>query len=401
MKPERTKQAALAAIAFMAVLAVFFALGAAGAAKTPLQVAIASPGPGEPIFGDTEIRAQVRSGSPIRKVEFYLDGLRVGLAEAPPFRVLVDAGQANVEHTIEVVAYDASGATATASLRTASIQSDLQLDVSLRQLFVSVERDGKPVPDLTKDDFTVVDQGARQTIANFARGDIPFTAVLLLDASSSMQGPGLEAALAGADNFARSMKRLDETKLVLFSDRILLETPFTNTPTILTLGLQNVEAVGGTAVNDALYLAFKRLEPRTGRKVLIVLSDGVDMESVLTMERVRALSRRDPVVVYWLRIQRGPGTPYAFSSWWRDTDEHRHELNQLSEMVAESGGRIQTIQKIEEVKPELTRILQELRDQYVLGYFPTNAKKPGTWHDVEVRSRARNIKVRTHRGYYE
>src|SRR5689334_14149621 len=127
MKPGKPLLAAIA------VLAAFFALGAA---KTPLQVSIISPGAGEPIFGDTEIRAQVRSSSAIRKVEFYLDGVRVGLAEAPPFRALVDAGQANVEHTIEVVAYDASGATATASLRTASIQSDLQVDVSLRQLFV-------------------------------------------------------------------------------------------------------------------------------------------------------------------------------------------------------------------------------------------------------------------------
>src|SRR4029077_96120 len=208
--------------------------GAAPAPKGP-RVAIVSPKPGEPVFGGVEVTAAVQGA--VARVEFYLDGLRVGVAEGPPWQVIMDVGQQNVEHRIEVVAYDKSGATVSASLKTAVITSDEEINVALRPLFITVEQGGKRVLDLGRDDFEILDNGARQSMVTFERGDIPFTAALLLDSSSSMEGGLLETALDGAKSFARSMKSLDEAKLLLFSDRVLLETPFTSAPSILTLGL--------------------------------------------------------------------------------------------------------------------------------------------------------------------
>lgn len=382
--------------------ALLVSLAALAAAQgRQLSVTMISPTPGQPVFGETELRADVR-GSRIQRVEFYLDGLRVGVVENPPYRLLVDAGQENTEHNIEVVAYDAAGNTATASVRTGAIQSDMQVEVALRQLFVNVERNEQPVPNLQKEDFSLTDDGERHEIVTFARGDIPFTAVIAVDGSGSMSGDRLQTALDGARSFARSMKRLDECKLIVFTDRVLRETPFTSTPTILTLGLENLKAQGGTALNDTLYLALKRLQPRTGRKVVIVLSDGIDVDSVLSMERVQALARIDSVVVYWIQVQQGDyEIPAIFSSWWRDADQHQRELTLLRRTVNDSGGRILTVRDIKQVPQALARLLQELRDQYVIGYYPSKTRGSGAWHDLDVNVRSTGAKVRTQRGYVE
>jgi len=342
-------------------------------------------------------------GTPLSRVEVYVDGRRAGSAMAPPWKVLVDVGQVNAAHLIEAVAYDARGARASASLRTAHLQTDEEIRVNLRQVYATVERDGQAVLDLQRGDFEVLDRGKREPLVTFERGDVPFTAVLLLDASTSMRGRQLETALDGARGFVSGMQRLDEAKLLLFSDRFLVETPFTALPTVLTVSLSGVNAGGGTALNDALYLGLKRLGTRSGRRVAVVLSDGIDVESVLDMEQVRAVASRETTAVYWMRIGPASASPLVegVSSAWRDTKGHRREQDLLAQTVDETGGRIENLESVDQVQGALARLIQELRGQYVLGYYPSQPKGSGTWHDVKVAVRRSGVKVRTYRGYRE
>lgn len=384
-------------------------LAAPAAAQLPPRVVILLPPAGQPIFGGTEIVLDVeRGGLGIEKVEIFFDNVRVGVLSRPPWRTIVDAGQENAEHHIEVIVHDTRGTTASAEVRTPRLQVDDEIDVDLQQLFVTIESNGRRQEGLTREDFTILDDGVPQTIATFEGGDIPFTAVLLLDASSSMSGPRLRTAVDGARSFVQSMNRLDEAKVLLFSDQVRKETPFTSVPSILTLGLGDVEAGGGTALNDALYVGLKRLEGRLGRKVLILLSDGVDVESVLPMEQVRAIARRDQVVLYWLWLRRegettdDPGKGPQYYSAWRDAEGHHSQRTQLRDAVLESGGRIEPLDGIEQLRAKLDSILHELRDQYVLGYSPTNLRGSGTRHKVDVRLRSGSgLKVRTQEGYVE
>ncbi|HSS77446.1 MAG TPA: VWA domain-containing protein, partial [Thermoanaerobaculia bacterium] len=273
------------------ILAVLFLLVSFPARA--FEIRIVQPGPGEPILGEVEVRVEVLPpATPVERVEIFLDGVPAGVAERAPFRVLVDAGEDNKEHKLEAVAHGAGGAQARVAITTPRLQTDAEVQVELQQLFVTVHRGGKPVLDLTRDDFTVFDQDVEQPLSTFGRGDAPFTAVLLVDASSSMAGGRLEKALDGARAFFAGMSALDQAKLMLFSDHILLETPFTSIQPVLTLGLRGVKASGGTALNDALYLASKRLETRRGRKIAVLLSDGVDVESVLSIDAARAIARR-------------------------------------------------------------------------------------------------------------
>jgi hypothetical protein len=178
--------------AFLA--AATFSSGAApAAAPAPaaalFSVAILRPQPGQVLFGDVEVEIAVHAaGAPVESVEIYFDGVRAAVLERPPWRAVLQAGQENVEHRLEVVARDAAGRTATAGLAAPRIRSDLEVRVELRQLYVRVERTGAAVLDLERGDFTVLDGGAPQRLVAFARGDAPFTAALLLDASTSMRG---------------------------------------------------------------------------------------------------------------------------------------------------------------------------------------------------------------------
>ena len=353
-------------------------------------------------MGEVEVRAEVvPAGAAVDRIEFFLDGALAGSAAQAPYRILLDAGEENREHQLVVVAHAAGGDRATASLTTPRLPTDAEIQVDLQQLFVTVENGGRPVLDLTKDDFSVLDQGTPQPLVTFGRGDIPFTAVLLVDSSASMQGGRLEKALDGARAFFAAMAPLDQAKLVLFSDHILLETPFTNIQPVLTLGLRGVQAEGGTALNDALYVAVKRLETRRGRKIAVLLSDGVDIESVLSIEEARAISRRQ-VSLYWLRLRRDEDGPNVrLSSAWRDAPEHRRELERLRAAVLESGGRVADLAGVEEIPATLTSLLRELRDQYVLGIAPRRTTGGhGSWHEVKVEARG-GLKARTQDGYFE
>jgi VWFA-related protein len=398
MKPATRRLA----LALLPVFALSLA-AAAPRASQPLTVSILAPPAGEPLFGEVEVELAVRpAGARVVRVEVYLDGVRFGVVERPPWRLQIDVGDANVEHLLEVVAVDAAGATASASLESGTIAVHEQIEVALRPLFVRVERDGRPVLDLRREDFTVFDDGDRQQIVTFERGDVPFTAVVLLDASASMQGGQLGTAVDGVTAFARAMQRMDEAKLLLFADHMLLETPFTSAPSFLTLGLPSVVAHGGTALNDALYLALARLAPRSGRKVVLVLSDGVDVESVLPMSEVLTSARRSGVILYWLRL-RGGVDDEALRSYtpWRAVDLHEREKRLFREAVAESGGRTYDVERVEQVRQRLAEALQELREQYVLGYYPSVLRGPDSWHQVRVEVAGAPAAVRVHRGYLE
>ena len=145
--------------------------------------------PGEPLFGEVEVAVAVRpAATRLERVEVYVDGVRAGVLTKPPWRLVVDVGDANVAHRLRLVATAAGGATATAELTSGTIAVQEQIEVELQPLFVRVERGGAPCPTSRARTSPSSTTACAQQIVTFERGDIPFTAVLLVDASSSMQG---------------------------------------------------------------------------------------------------------------------------------------------------------------------------------------------------------------------
>ncbi len=359
---------------------------------------LVSPAPGEPVFGEVEMIAEVVAETPVRRVTFRVDGIVVGELTEPPYRLNVGVADSGVEHRFEVVAENVNGEVGTSLLVSPRFEIDDEVELELQQLYVTVTGQETRALDLAADDFVVVDNGATQSLVTFERGDVPLTALLLVDASDSMRGERLQAALAGASAFIDGMQDLDQAKLVLFAERVLHDSPFTNFAEVLQTGLEGVEARGSTALNDHLYVALRLLEPRQGRRVIVLLSDGVDVASVLQMREVLTSVRRSQALIYWLRLG---ATASGHTSAWRDVEGHREEFELLERGVEDSGGRILILRDISQTRAAFTEILNELRDQYVLGYYPTNNQGDDSWHEIKVRVRGRGLDVRARQGYID
>jgi Ca-activated chloride channel family protein len=283
-------------------------------------------------------------------------------------------------------------------------QIDEVINVELRQLYATVSgSSGLPALDLTANDFEILDNGQPQTLSTFARGDLALSAVLLMDASASMEGNRLHIAAEGVRAFVSQVLPQDEVSVMLFSDELLMRTSFSNEASTLLAPIAEVNARGGTALNDHLYLALKDLEGRLGRRVVVLLSDGVDVESLLGMEDVRWAAHGSQALLYWIRLQEVSRGRIEHSSSWRDRKGHDEQLRLLETTVVESGGRVEVIPDVEQIGDALQRILRELREQYVLGYQPTQDRDDGAWHKIEVRVRngRGSYRVRTREGYFD
>jgi len=224
-----------------------------------IWVSIVEPKQGDLVIGELDIVVEVVARAEISEVEFQLDGRAIGLLTMEPFRMLVDLGEKNIPHRFSVLARDVEGNTATHAVTTQPIPIAADYEVELQQLYVSVTRNGQRVLDLGRELFEVTDEGDPQELVTFARGEIPFTAVLLIDASSSMYGEKIESAIAGASLFVHGMQELDQAQVMVFSDQLLSTTPITDTKAVLTASLSGTEARGGTALQDHLFVALKLL----------------------------------------------------------------------------------------------------------------------------------------------
>ena len=367
---------------------------------------LVTPRDGKEAIGKIVLEAEVLSVEPIRDVVFFVDGRPVGQLITAPYRMRYDLGEENRSHTIEVVATDIAGRQAKHRVMTTPVPVGGEYDVELQQVYVTVTRDGERVLDLEREDFRVLDEGNSEKLITFERGDVPFTAVLLIDSSASMYGSKIEAARAGATAFIQGMRELDRGKVTVFSDVIQNSTSFSGIREVLTAGLIGATGQGGTAVNDNLYTALKLLETRQGRRLVVLLSDGIDSHSVLDGEDVLDYARRSQAIVYWIRLLKGGESADIengpnMASAWRTPADFRRQAMSLRELVTLSGGRIIPARSTDEIEPVFIDILRELREQYALGYYPTVQRNDGSWRRIKVKVDRGGVKVRTHEGYLD
>ncbi|MEM7351694.1 MAG: VWA domain-containing protein [Acidobacteriota bacterium] len=384
-----------------------------------IDVLITRPEPGESLFDETILAVEVRASEAITEVEFLIDGRSVGKRTQPPYEVRIDVGGENRDRMIEVTARGESSTVGRAKMLAPRIPVHDELEVDLQQLYVTVtRRDGTRALDLTVGDFVVRDERVAQQITTFERGDIPFTAIIMVDGSDSMRGRRLEGSLTGAQRFVSGMRPLDEAKLMVFADRLLDITPWSNTGAPLARALETVSATGGTAIFDHLHMALTLLEQRQGRRVVILLTDGWDSVSALSAEQIRRVARRSQSLIYWVRLagdEPGPGRELGKRRYgvtlkpvrlvptnsWRNLRASRRAYELLEDTVRESGGQIVSVPSVEAISATFEDILAELREQYALGYDPEPRRNDGAWRSIEVELVPRGLKARTRGGYVD
>jgi Ca-activated chloride channel family protein len=165
--------------------------------------------------------------------------------------------------------------------------------------------------------------------------------------------------------------------------------------------VKGIEAGGGTALNDALYLALKLLDNQQGRRLVILFSDGADVLSQLRMDDVLWKARRGQVLLYWIRCRSTRASARRSLGVAQLRREPEGRAASWSRRSRRAAGRIATIPTLDDVGPAFRGILQELRDQYVLGYYPSESKRDASWHKVQVRVDGFGYKVRAREGYVD
>lgn len=366
-----------------------------------ILVRITHPLESSPTFGDIEVVVEVSSVVPIEFVQLGVDGSRIGRRTVAPFTFAVSLGEENESHrfTAEAVAVD--GSRSSTSVVTPAIRVDEFVELALQQTFVTVtDANGQRHLGLEASDFKIFDDREEQEIITFAGGEIPFSAILLLDGSESMIGPQIEAARSGARAFLAGMNDLDEAKVIVFSARLLAASAFSGRDEPLSHLVEAVIPNGGTAINDFLFLSLQRLEQRHGRRVLILLSDGLDVHSVLRMKQVAGVARQSQAQIYWLRLKYKDQKEGELLFSWRAPPDSRQEGRLLERVIRESGGRILTVKAPSEIEAAFQDVLRELRDQYALGYYPSRRHNDGRWRQVKVQVTG-NLRVKSREGYLD
>jgi len=234
------------------------------------------------------------------------------------------------------------------------------------------------VTGLENQHFKVYEDKVEQTITHFASEDAPLSVGFVFDVSGSM-GAKLRKSREAVAQFLKTTNPEDEFFLIQFSDRPELVLPFTQEPEEIQNRLAFTQSKGRTALLDAIYLALHEMKKaRNPRKAILIVSDGGDNSSRYTESEIKNLVREADVQIYAIGIFE----PIASRG---RTAEELAGPGLLSEIAEHTGGRHFPVENVNELPDIAAKIGIELRNQYILGYSPTNRQKDGKYRRVQVK----------------
>lgn len=355
-----------------------------------LAVRIAAPPKGSRVTGPTLAKAEivVPDGRRLETVEFRVNDKTVASLTAPPWEARVTpTGEDLVYLTVVATLDDGSKAEAVRYLKAPEYVEEVE--VNLVELYVAVtDRAGALVRDLQQGDFDVLEAGKPQEISKFELVDnLPLTLGVLLDTSGSMAGSLVETQRAASDFLESVMRPKDRAFAVSFARRPRLEMPPTDDTGAVVRAISELQAVGDTALHDALIQSLYYFRGIQGQRALVLLSDGDDNASYMPYKDALEYARRSGVAVYVIGFNLG-----AFETGLR---------RKLSEIATETGGRVFWASKADELTGIYKEIENELRSRYLVAFYATGEAGKGGFREVEVKVKKGSLKARTARGYYQ
>lgn len=274
----------------------------------------------------------------------------------------------------------------------------LKMDVDVVLVNVTVtDPYNRLVTGLDKENFRVFEDNTEQEIVSFSSEDVPISIGVVFDFSGSMSnkvGKAREAAL----QFFKTANPQDEFFLVSFNERAELTSTFTNSVEDLQSSLMLTAAHGRTALLDAIYLGLSEMRgAHNGKRALLILSDGGDNHSRYSENDIKRLVREADTQLYAIGIFDPLGS--------RDrTPEELNGPSLLSDITEMTGGRVFSVERLEDLPDIATKISMELRNQYVLGYRPSNKAHDARWRKIKIKLRVPRglppLNVYAKTGYY-
>jgi VWFA-related protein len=310
----------------------------------------------------------------------------------------------------------------------------IKIETSLVTLPVSVlDREGRFVAGLRKENFQVFEDGVQQKIEYFASVEQPFTVALLLDVSGSTEARAGEIRNS-ANNFISQLRADDKVMIIAFSDRVRVMCEPTNNRSVLQDAISRSSVGGGTAIYDAVDTAFDKLRQVQGRKAVVLFTDGVDTNSkrAKSDSTIREAEEMD-ALIYSIRYntyndmqqrngggnQRYPnpntnsgggilgailggifgGNVQIGNGSGMSKEEYEKGLMYLQDLARVSGGRFFQAETTANLDTAFRGIAEELRRQYSIGYLPENVGQAGQRKQVKVRVNRPNAIVKTRTSY--
>jgi Ca-activated chloride channel homolog len=269
----------------------------------------------------------------------------------------------------------------------------INVDVNLVLLHVSVFDEKEVlIKGLKKGDFTVTEDKTEQQVSLFKEEDAPVSMGLVIDNSGSMRTKR-ERVNKAAITFVKTSNPQDEVFLINFNDQVFIDQDFTRKQEDLSDALDVLDTRGGTALYDAIYLSLEHI--REGQEVLLVITDGEDRDSRYKFDTVLEFARESYASIFVIGL---------FDKEGERSRAQKKAVTHLKELAEETGGKYHFPESVDEVEAICTQVAHEIRNQYTLGYRPSNTRKDGTWRTVTVKvnnaKSSKRLIARTKRGYY-
>jgi VWFA-related protein len=287
----------------------------------------------------------------------------------------------------------------------------LKVDVDVVSVLASVrDKRGGLIPNLQKDDFTILEDGKPQTVKYFSKEtDLPLTIGLLVDVSRSQENLIDIERRAASQFFSQVLRKKDLAFLMSFGEESELLQDSTGSPRLLTEGLNQLRVSGGgggglhpgpvptisqqrgTVLFDAVYLAAaEKLKGEVGRKVIVVITDGVDMGSKLTRSQAIEAAQKADAVIYSIDYE-----DPRYHGMFGPSGE-----GDLRRMSDETGGHVYRVDRKTTLDMVFKELQDEMRSQYMIGYTPSNETKDGGYRKIDIHTSNKDYKVQARKGYY-
>jgi Ca-activated chloride channel family protein len=345
------------------------ALLGAGTPDAPI-LRILSPGPEAYVSGPTLLRAAIDPQQNVRDIVFFVDGRQVCTVVRLPYECPWDAGPLINAHQVRAVAYLTTGDRIVDTVRTKSVGYADHVDVDVVQVTVTVTENGHFVPGIPRSSFHVKEDGRPQAITYFSSEDVPLELVAAVDISGSMTAamPALKRAVK---NFLLAVPGPAQVTLVGFNDSIFALTRRATRPEDRIVAVDRLAPWGATALYDVILRGVEMLGQQTGRKALVIFTDGEDEGSHATIEDVERRLQASDVTLYMIGQGRGV------------TLERLKRV--MVQLATPTGGRALFTDNIDDLQSRFDELIDELSNQYLLGYQPSNPAHDDTWRKIDVQ----------------
>jgi len=307
-------------------------------------------------------------------------GPQTGLRTLAFVAILASVAYAGQDHPTVAASPSEDAAPANLTVRNPSIHvTPLQVDVNMVLVNVTVtDPFDRIVTGLDEENFEVFDEKVAQKIEAFSTEDAPISVGLIFDCSGSM-GDKIQKSKEAALQFFKTSNPEDEFMLVSFADRPDMISGFTAKYENLQDRMITVKSGGRTALLDAIYLGLSQMKKATtNRRALLVISDGGDNHSRYTENDIKRAVKESDVQIYAVGI-------FEPMSSRNRTTEEAGGPGLLAELAEVSGGRLFSVENTNELPDIAEKISIELRNQYVLGYKPSNLIRDGRWRRIRVK----------------